>query len=60
MVSSLFANRVDVTGTPRQNPITHRHFDPTATHKAFPEFRYTALATGLRKAHDDLQAASGK
>jgi nucleoside-diphosphate-sugar epimerase len=31
----------------RSTPITHRHFDVTATVKAFPSFRYTPLATGL-------------
>ena len=38
---------VDVRGTPRQTPITHRHFDVTATLKAFPTFRYTDLPKGL-------------
>ena len=44
------AGQGDVKGTPRQNPITHRHFDTTACLKAFPEFAYTALGEGLRRA----------
>lgn len=38
---------VSVTGTPRANPITHRHFDITATIAAFPRFAYTRLEDGL-------------
>lgn len=39
-----------VKGTPRQNPIVHRHFDTTALHKAFPDFTYTDLAKGMMRA----------
>jgi len=46
-VAALYPTRVTVKGTPRQNPITHRHFDITASVKAFPQFRYTALTEGL-------------
>jgi nucleoside-diphosphate-sugar epimerase len=52
-VAGLFEGAPPVEGTPRQNPITHRHFDITACRKAFPRFRYTALAEGLAKAHRD-------
>jgi UDP-glucose 4-epimerase len=38
---------VPIRGTPRQNPITHRHFDVTECLKAFPQFRYTPLRDGL-------------
>lgn len=47
MIAGRASTRVDVVGTPRQNPITHRHFDITAGLKAFPQFRYTPLAAGL-------------
>lgn len=46
-VTSLAARAVEIRGTPRQNPITHRHFDITDCLKAFPAFRYTPLADGL-------------
>ena len=41
-----------VTGTPRQNPITHRHFDMVACRKAFPDFRYTPLAEGMARVQE--------
>lgn len=50
-VVSLFDTPVTIQGTPRQNPITHRHYDITATHKAFPEFHYTSLQDGLAAIH---------
>jgi UDP-glucose 4-epimerase len=46
-VAELVGGGVKVEGTPRQNPITHRHFDITATRKAFPEFRFTPLKETL-------------
>lgn len=50
MIVSLSGKPVPVRGTPRQNPITHRHFDITACLKAFPQFRYTPLRDGLADA----------
>ena len=47
---SLAGSRSDIRGTPRQNPITHRHFDITDCLKAFPKFRYTPLDDGLARA----------
>jgi UDP-glucose 4-epimerase len=38
---------VAIAGTPRRNPITHRHFDITACLAAFPDFAYTTLEAGL-------------
>lgn len=34
--------------TPRNNPITHRHFDIAALHKAFPLFHYTPFKEGIK------------
>jgi UDP-glucose 4-epimerase len=53
MVVGLAARPVAINGSPRQSPITHRHFDITACLKAFPTFRYTPLATGLRLAAEE-------
>jgi UDP-glucose 4-epimerase len=50
MVMALAKRAVPICGTPRQNPITHRHFDITECLKAFPQFRYTPLRDGLAKA----------
>lgn len=38
-------------GNPRQNPVTHRHFDITDCHKAFPSFHYTKLEDGLKASY---------
>jgi nucleoside-diphosphate-sugar epimerase len=48
----LHSPAVPVRGTPRQGPMPHggyRPFDPAATHKAFPDFRYTSIEQGLSK-----------
>ncbi|MEO5350342.1 MAG: NAD-dependent epimerase/dehydratase family protein [Magnetococcus sp. YQC-3] len=50
-VVALFDTPVAIQGTPRQNPITHRHYDITACHKAFPDFHYTELRDGLLATH---------
>lgn len=47
MVVALAKMPAPISGTPRQNPITHRHFDITECLKAFPQFRYTPLRDGL-------------
>jgi nucleoside-diphosphate-sugar epimerase len=53
------ALRVDVRieCLPRSTPITHRHFDITLTRKAFPAFRYTALAAGIANCLKESAAA---
>jgi len=47
MVVALAKNPAPIRSTPRQNPITHRHFDITECLKAFPQFHYTPLRDGL-------------
>jgi nucleoside-diphosphate-sugar epimerase len=49
MIAELSNRSVEIRGTPRQNPITHRHFDITDCLKAFPEFRYMPLRDGLAR-----------
>lgn len=51
-VVQIFESPSAIVGTPRQNPVTHRQFDITATHKAFPSFRYTPLEEGLRQTRE--------
>ncbi len=53
-VAALFDGPIDIIGTPRQSPITHRHFDVTALHMAFPMFTFTPLDEGLARAHADM------
>ncbi len=50
LVVKLTGRPVEIRGTLRQNPITHRHFDITECLKAFPQFRYTPLRDGLARA----------
>jgi UDP-glucose 4-epimerase len=50
MVAALAPKPVDIVTSARRSPVTHRHFDITARLKAFPMFRPTALADGLRQA----------
>ena len=50
MVIALSPRSVEIRGTPRQNPIPHRHFDITDCLKAFPEFHYVPLRDGLARA----------
>ena len=47
MVASQHAD-VHVRDTPTVNPVTHRHYDPTARIKAFPDFQFTNLESGIR------------
>jgi nucleoside-diphosphate-sugar epimerase len=49
MITALSGRSVEIRGTPRQNPITHRHFDITDCLKAFPEFHYVSLRDGLAR-----------
>ena len=59
-VVALFPRPVRIRGTPRRGPMPHggyRPFDPAATAAAFPDFRYTALADGLARAHAQALAS---
>ena len=57
LVAAQFDGEVDIVCHPRQNPVTHRHFDVAALHRAFPEFRFTPLEEGLARAHAGMVAA---
>ncbi len=43
------AGKGAVSGSPRQNPVTHRHFDVTARLKAFPALRFASFEQGFTK-----------
>lgn len=51
LVALQFKTPVEITTTPRANPVTHRHYDVTDLIKAFPDFRFTALADGVADIH---------
>ena len=48
-IGALSSRSVGIRGTPRQNPIMHRHFDITDCLKAFPKFHYIPLRDGLAR-----------
>jgi nucleoside-diphosphate-sugar epimerase len=53
MMAKQFGNRIAVQSVPRPGPrphLSHRFFDITNCLKAFPGFRYMALAEGLERA----------
>ncbi|HXH33194.1 MAG TPA: NAD(P)-dependent oxidoreductase [Plantibacter sp.] len=49
LVAELSPAEIAVEGTPRANPVTHRHFDIAATREAFPGFGWTPLRDGLER-----------
>lgn len=53
--AALFDRPIEIVTTPRQNPITHRHFDVGALRRAFPAFRFTPLEDGLARAQDECR-----
>ena len=56
-IKGLFGGKIEVIGTPRANPITHRHFDVTVRQQAFPDFVPMALDDGLSRVHTESLAA---
>lgn len=46
-VASLTDGEVAIQGSPRQNPVTHRHFDVAVARTAFPTFAWTPIREGL-------------
>lgn len=47
LVASHFTPAAEVITTERKFPITHRHFDAVAVHKAFPGFHFTSLEDAI-------------
>src|SRR5262249_11009941 len=57
-IAAMAKPAVTVRGTPRQGEMPHggyRPFDIAACRRAFPDFRYTSLADGLKEARDGGQ-----
>lgn len=52
MVAELFNDPIEIVGSERKNPITHRSFDITAIYKAFPTFTFMPLEKGLGLVHE--------
>lgn len=49
LVAAGFVPPPEILFTPRTNPVTHRHFDITATRRAFPRLRFTPLADAIAR-----------
>jgi len=58
LVAKQFNRNIDIISTPRQNPVTHRHYDVTNLIKAFPDFRFIALEDGIARAHKKMMEAT--
>ncbi|MEW6319655.1 MAG: SDR family oxidoreductase [Acidobacteriota bacterium] len=54
LIARLVGDGVQIEERPRASAITHRHFDPTAMLRAFPEFRPMPLEAGLGRMADRL------
>jgi len=51
MVAGQFSSPIEIVMLPRQTAVTHRKFDASGLHRAFPAFRMTALEEGIASAH---------
>lgn len=58
MIARLCGEDVEIEGSPRANPVTHRHFDITAIYRAFPEFEVTSLESGIAETLEEMKRAS--
>ncbi len=61
MVAGQVASPPAIKGSPRSGAMPHngyRPFDPAATYRAFPDFRYTRLADGLALTHSRAAATA--
>ena len=56
MAGAVAGSSARIKGSPRQNPITHRHFDVAGGLKSFPNFHYTPLREGMERALRDEAA----
>jgi UDP-glucose 4-epimerase len=54
MVAACFDPPVPVKGSPRNFPVSHRHFDTTALLRAFPNLRLTPLDEAIRLVHQEV------
>lgn len=50
-VAKLYDESINIEGTPRKTPITHRHYDITLLYKLFPNVKWHSLEEGLKKTH---------
>ncbi|MCR4302388.1 MAG: NAD(P)-dependent oxidoreductase [Sulfuricaulis sp.] len=58
LVAKQFNRNIEIISTPRQNPVTHRHYDVTNLIKAFPDFRFIAVEEGIARVHKKAMEAT--
>ena len=56
LVAKQFNREIEIEATPRQNPVTHRHYDVSNLIKVFPDFRFITLEDGVAR----VQKESGE
>ena len=56
LVAKQFNREIEIVVTPRQNPVTHRHYDVSNLIKAFPDFRFITPEDGVAR----VQKESGE
>ncbi len=54
LVARQFPEKIEIAVAPRQNPVTHRHYDVTNLIKAFPGFRFIPLEEGIARVHREM------
>jgi hypothetical protein len=59
MIAAMALRRIEISPSPRQNPVTHRHFDTTALMRAFPGTHFKPLAEGLSTMLASLREEGG-
>ena len=59
VVRRVVGDCVEMQYLPRTTPVTHRHFDVSATLRAFPSFRYVLLEDGLAEVVDGIRVGGG-
>lgn len=58
LVAKQFNRNIEIISTPRQNPVTHRHYDVTNLIKAFPDFCFIAVEDGIARVHKKTMEAA--
>jgi UDP-glucose 4-epimerase len=58
LLSKKSDKKIEIKGSKRANPVTHRHFDITGLVKSFPDMKFTSLEQGLAKTYTALAEKS--
>lgn len=53
LVAKQFNREIEIVATPRQSPVTHRHYDVSNLIKAFPDFHFITAEDGIERVHKE-------